>query len=32
MKKHLNEYYRMVRMQQEVDELQEKSDGSHRKD
>lgn len=26
MKKHLNEYYRMVRMQQEVDELQEKSD------
>ncbi len=26
MKKHLNEYRRMVRMQQEVDDLQEKSD------
>lgn len=26
MKKHLNEYYRMVRMQKEVDDLQSKSD------
>lgn len=26
MKKHLNEYYRMTKMQQEVDELQENSD------
>ena len=26
MKKHLNEYYRMVRMQQEVDELTEQSE------
>lgn len=26
MKKHLNEYYRMIRMQQEVDELTEQSD------
>lgn len=26
MKKHLNEYYRMVRMQREVEELQKKSD------
>ena len=31
MKKHLNEYYRMVRMQQEVDDLQVQSDELTRK-